>query len=362
MADALYIKYQPGDNGTRPINPCTNFWNSPSIWLTDANGNGLNNQAAVGQDNVINVQVDSLANVALTAVKVQVWVDDFTLGGVGPDAVVVNGTITPSGLTSTVPTAVSSNAAGIAQIHWTPNDAYLINSPLPNQGHVCVGANTYVEGASPEGAIKTSGLLDVCGNQHHGWKNIAVIKTTMLQKAQLARFALRVVNVGPERGEFRVGVTELGPELAMGPLEKEQLLTAPFVDLVRTPRTAEDENGSDDENDSQNIRPGCLDEPLERKRLRQGGQLVLTGLEKPIQLRPAATSATELAVIGQAGRGKEVKLIIEPGDRVPLTFQATIAGEPGEVHAFDITQTAGDGRILGGARIIAVTVPRWLSS
>jgi hypothetical protein len=365
MPNVLYIKYQPGDNGTRPINPCTNFWNSPSVWLTDANGNGLNNQAVVGQDNVINVQVDSLSKDSLTGVKVQVWVDDFTLGGVGPDAVVIGGTFTASGVTSTVPTAVSSNAAGLAQIHWTPNDAYLINSPDPNQGHVCIGANTYVEGATPEGAIKTSGLLDVCGDQHHAWKNIAVIKTSRIKKVDLAEFALRVVNVVPERAEFLVGVTELDRELAMGPLEKEQLLTAPFVDLVREPRPdqpGDDGDNGDDGGDDGNIRPGCLDEPLERKRLRRGGQLVLTGVDKPIPLRPAPKPAAEFGVIGQGGGAKEVKLVIEPGDRIPLTLQANLAGEPGDVHAFDITQTAGDGRIVGGARIVAVNVPGFLGS
>jgi hypothetical protein len=354
MADVLYIKYQASDNGTRPIDPNANFWTSPSVWLTDANGNGLNNQAVVGQDNVINVQVDSLSATALSGVKVQVWVDDFTLGGVGPDAVVIGGTISASGVTSTVPTAVSSSAGGVAQVHWTPNDAYLINSPLMNQGHVCVGANVYVEGASPEGAIKTSGLLDVLGNQHHAQKNIAVIKTVNLrgQKEQLVQFALRAVNTAPQRGEFGIVVTEPDPKVALGPLEKEQLLTASFVELAPVATPVGGPVGGPVG------RP--VGEPAERGRLRAGGQLVLAGLEQPVVLRPAQQKATALAVIGHVGRGNAITLAMEPGDRIPVTLQATLGGEVGDIHVFDITQTAGDGTVVGGARIIAVNTPAWL--
>jgi hypothetical protein len=358
MAGDLYIKYQNGDDGTRPINPCTNFWASPSVWLSDSNGNGIN-EAKVGSDNIINVQVDSKSATAKSGVKVQVWVCDFTLGGVGPAAALISGSSGgPAGRTGSVSTGVSSNAPGIAQVHWTPIDdpahgiSDLINSPEPNKGHVCVGANVYVEGTAPEGTIKTSGLLDVCNDQHHAWKNITVVKTIGLR---LVEFSFRVVNPSQEVEEFALAVAELDRELAMGQLEQEQLLTAGFVDL----RGGKDPNGDGDGDGD--IRPECLDEPLERKRLREGGELVLTGLEEPIPLRPAKDPARAVDVVAEEDRGRELKLPITPGDRVPVTLRAALGeSEAGEVHTFDITQTAGDGRVIGGARVIAVAVPEFL--
>jgi hypothetical protein len=350
MAD-LYIKYQTGDDGTRPINPCTNFWASPSVWITDSSGNGLN-EARVGQDNIINVQVDSKSATAKSGVKVQVWVCDFTLGGVGPAAVLVSGSAGgPSGRTGTVPTGVSSNAPGIAQVHWTPAEADLLNSPEPNKGHLCIGANAYFEGMPPEGVIRSSGLLDVCNDQHHGWKNITVIKTINLVEAT---FSFRVANPAVEVEEFLLTVEELDRELAMGQLEQEQLLTVGFVDL----RGGKDGDGGEGEE----IPPGCLDEPLERKRLRDGGQLVLTGMEEPVPLRPAAYPARKIDIVGEEGGGGELKLQIVPGDRVPVTLQTTFEkAETGEVHTFDITQRDGKGRIIGGGRVIAVVVPDWFT-
>jgi hypothetical protein len=349
MAGDLYIKYQTADTGARPIAPCTDFWNSPSVWLTDDKGAGIP-EAKVGKVNVINVQVDSKSTAGKSNVKVQVWVCDYTLGGVGPAAVLLSGSAgSSSGMTKTVQTAVSSSAPGLVQVQWTPVEADLINSPEPDHGHVCVGANTYVEGTGSEGAIKTSGLLDVCNDQHHAWKNIAVIKTINLVEVE---FGFRVVNpeLFTEAAEFLVAVNELEGELAMGPLEQEQLLTAAFVDL---------HGGKEIEE----VRPGCLDEPLERKRLRDGGRLVLTGMEEPIPLRPAPTPAGRVGVLSEQGGGPELKVAIAAGDRIPVTLRATLREEakPGEVHTFDVTQTAGNGRVIGGARVVTVTVPAWFT-
>jgi hypothetical protein len=299
--------------------------------------------------------VDSKSTTAKVGVKVQVWVCDFTLGGVGPAAVLTSGSAGgASGRTGTVPTGVSSNAPGIAQVHWTPQDADLLNSPEANKGHLCVGANVYVEGTPPEGTIKTSGLLDVCNDQHHAWRNITVVKTIGLR---VVEFSFRVVNPSEEVEEFALAVAELDRELAMGQLEQEQLLTAGFVDL----RGGKGPNGDGDGEGDGGVRPGCLDEPLERKRLREGGELVLTGLEEPVPLRPAKEPAREVDVLAEDDRGRELKLPITPGDRVPVTLRAALGeSEAGEVHTFDITQTAGDGRIIGGARVIAVAVPEFL--
>jgi hypothetical protein len=347
MAGDLFVKYQAGDNGTRPIAPCTNFWSSPSVWLTDVNGNGLN-EAQVGEDNIINVQVDSKSATARTAVKVQVWVCDFTLGGVGPGAVLLSGSAGgPSGRTATVPTGVSSSTPGIAQVHWTPVDADLINSADKTRGHVCAGASTYVEGAKPEGAIKTSGLLDVCNDQHHAWKNLTVVKSQNFRHAEMS---FRMVNPLLELAEFVIETRELERDEAMGQLELEQLLTADFVQFVP-------KNGGKPEP----VPPGCMTEPRERTLLREGGRLVLTGLEKPVALRPAREPAAEVGVVAEGGEGgKATKLTAAAGDRVPVTLVAELKdSDPGEVHTFEITQADERGRIVGGARVIVVAVPEW---
>ncbi|MEV8630893.1 hypothetical protein AB0395_04480 [Streptosporangium sp. NPDC051023] len=341
----LYVKYAAGDDGTDVIPSGAAFWASPSIWITDTAGNSIPN-AQVGVDNWVHVQVDSTSTDSYTGVKVQTWVCDYTAGFIGPDAA------RPSsgganGRTATVGTAVTKSSPGTMHVVWRPTTADLINGPNPNEGHLCVGANVYVETLpGPEGARLSSGRLDVINNRHHGWKNITVVAKT----PRLAPLAFRLTNLGPEPENFQVRAWELDQGEGIGSLQQEHLLTQHFVDLV------------DGEPRPDPVPALCQTEPPERRWLAQGGRLVLRGVPERTELRPAqhrAEFTIRTADQGCEEPGEHARLQIRPGELAPVIFVLGCDGEPGEVHTIDITQQTADGVVLGGARLIAVHVPEW---
>src|SRR4051794_5134152 len=160
---SLFIKFRANDTGTRPINPCTGFWESPSLWLT---GGFDASTAKVDVVNTIHAVVDNMASgQEKTGVRVQVWVCNYTIG-VGPGGVTPSSPGGASGSIRTIGT-IAAGASGEATIDWTPTEDDLVNAADPNSGHVCLGANCYtLTDAVPEGAQWTpqAGFLDICGN------------------------------------------------------------------------------------------------------------------------------------------------------------------------------------------------------
>lgn len=340
MADELYIKVDANDDGTRPLPAGTVTWTSPSIWLTDAQGTGIPS-ARVNQQCWINVQVDTTTEEFKENAKVQVWVCDYTLGGVGPASVLKSGSAgTSAGRTGTV--ALVTGAKRVARVRWTPVDADLINTADPNSGHVCAGANVYVAGNAPEGAVMSAGFVDVLKNQHHAQRNLSVVKT-----AARMFFPTFITNPDPEPREFVLETAWLGPELGMGPVAQETLLTADFVELA----------------DAEELERPPLElmaEPWERTRLAAGGTLVLAGVPDRIELRPAQ-DPLEVAIITSRETGPRVRVEVPPGGRVPVTLAATIqGGDVGDVHAVELTQLDQDGNPSAGARVLVVNAPEWL--
>jgi hypothetical protein len=335
----LYIKYDAADLGTDVIPAGAAFWASPSIWLSDVDGNTLT-KATTGKDTVINVQVDSVSPDSRTGVKVQVWVCDFTLGGVGPQAVVASGG-GAAGRITTIATSVSKTSPGVAHVTWQPTTADLINAPNPNEGHLCIGVNAFIENTPPpDGARVTGGFLDVINNRHHGWKNITVVKAVNKIRTFIT---FRMADPGTENGEFEVAAEDIG---AFGQLEAETLLAQGFVDLV------------DGVAEPVPIPAACLREPRERTRLAKGGVLVLNGMPETTPLRPAERRA-EFTLVTAEGSDQTLCMKAVPGAEVPVIFALEGNGAPGEVHVFDVVQRTTDGLVLGGARLIAVNVPEW---
>ncbi|GAA4878692.1 hypothetical protein [Actinomycetospora straminea] len=342
MTNDLFIKVNAADDGARPLPPDTATWTSPSIWLTNQRGDGIPS-AVVGQVNVVNVQVDSISPDPKTNVKVQVWVCDYTAGGVGPDSVLISGSAGGStGKIGTTMTAVAAGAPGIARVEWTPDTADLINTGDPNSGHVCAGANVFVQGAAPEGSLKSSGFVDVVNNQHHAQRNLTVIRI-----GGLVNFTMGVVNPGLELARFHLQAAPVDPELVMGPLERETLLTAHFVDLLGAEEPVR-------------VPLECMTEPLERTRLAGGGELILLGMPEPVPLRPA-TAPLDAQLVTAEGSDQHLTVEVEPGDRLPVTLRARLGdGDVGDVHGVELTQIDDNGNILGGARVLLVNTPNWV--
>ncbi|MCD0449202.1 hypothetical protein LO762_08375 [Actinocorallia sp. API 0066] len=342
----LYIKYDASDDGSSAIPGGAVFWASPSIWLADDEGDTLP-YAKVGVPTSIMVQVNSTSTTPRTQVKVQTWVCDYTPGHIGPDTA-LSSSGGPNGRTKTVSTAVSKAGPGTVAIPWTPKAADLINGPDPDHGHVCVGANVYVEfvpteeAPPPEGGRLSSGTLDVMKNRHHGWKNITVVRNG----PQFRPMVFRLTNPGPEPATFGVRAWEVDGDAPLSDVEQEHLLATHFVDLVEGAPKPPPQN------------PACLREPRERTWLAEGGRLVLLGVPDQVSLRRADRRA-DFVLRTAEGAFESGTVRVEPGQRVPVALTVTSRGEPGEVHTFDIVRHTEDGTIVGGARLITVDVPDW---
>ena len=386
MADELYIKYATNDTGSRPIPAGQPIYLSPSIWLTG----GLDTTTAkVGVVNTVNVQVDSTQvdpGKGRANVKVQVWVCDFTLGGVGPAASLLSGSSNgTAGITDTVDTVVYASAPGVAKVPWTPVPADLINTNDPKTGHVCIGANVYVEDAAPEGTIKNFGLLDVPNNPHHAWKNIAVVAAPQGGNANMQ---FRVVNERAEPQEYEIGVQEIAPERSFAPSEWEAMAGKYYIDTRVGPDITIN-GGTQRSTLPPEVeiglgrvgvgRFGLLGhrggfgekvlktmlaqdaEPFERQLRRAGGELFLSRailqLDEPVRLRPALDFGRLPTLVGGGKVGNRFRTRFDALDRAPFTLHLEGGDALGQVRAFDITQTTESGALSGGARIVTITVP-----
>ncbi|HZW34286.1 MAG TPA: hypothetical protein VFF52_26420 [Isosphaeraceae bacterium] len=135
----LYIPYQAGDNGTRPLPSGANFWSGPGVTLDPTNG-------AVDQSTYIPnnqpcgilVQVQNKSQVAYQLITVEVWVcNPATLVGPESGLPIASGSSTtsmtgqvlnPSGMQFIVPVAGFQPYPGLTK---SPGD------------HVCLIANCY---------------------------------------------------------------------------------------------------------------------------------------------------------------------------------------------------------------------------
>lgn len=384
MPDDLFIKYKTGDTGARPTTAGEPVHLSPSITLSG----GINaTTAKIGVVNTINVQVDSKQTdpgQGKINVKVQVWVCDFNLG-VGPAAALLsNSSNGASGFTDTVDTTVYAGAPGLAQVNWTPVPADLINKYDPNTGHVCIGANVYVEGTAPEGAIKSFGTLDPFGNQHHAQKNIAVVQVAA---GGMKALPFRVINDQRDPMDYQVEVAELDPRQVFDPVQLEALATYQFVEVKVGP-TITIPGGStletlepgtqwelgrlgvgrlglvvspETEVETAQTRLVQAAEPFERQLLRAGAELYLSPAalqyDEPVPLRAAEDFGRLPTMIGGGEAGSRFRTRLDALDRTPFTLHVEGGDRPGEVRVFDATQTDEQGRVRGGARVISVTTP-----
>jgi hypothetical protein len=340
MAGNLFIKWDPSDTGNRPIPGGSAFWASPSIWINSPG----NFTATTGQDNYVYVQVDRVGGGSdANPAYVQTWV--------------CNPTTAPGPSGSTLPSAGGSS--GLPQASIAPNTTLpqtILNNWIPakadatiNGGHLCIVANVY--DTNGDGADLTSGFVDVVNNQHHAQRNISVVAGMMgMMMKVLIWFPILEALPEGDRGPGVIRIHKLPVERVLSPVIKETLLTSPLVQLEREREAAA---GEDEE---EPLSPFCVKEPVERRRLRHGGELFLAGSEHRIH-----ASETELARAG-----------IVYGDRLVQNIEvAPVAGaspvrtivldlskdDLGGVHEFDITHTNQKGQVVGGMRAVVLNAP-----
>ena len=415
MANDLFIKYTEPDAGN-PITPCTDYWTSPSLWLSDPPGESGNvvdaGTARVGRRCMINVRVSSKSGTPKAPTRVQLWVCNFTIA-VGPAGSVrsLNPANPPAGKIITVNPGPSSAAPGVGAVAWTPTADDLINAP-GGAGHLCLAGNAFF--ASPDSELADGAQitdpttrLDICGNRHHGQRNIAV--QAVNAGGDEMKFRMQAGNPGGKNEKFQFEVAELRPKV-LDPTELSHLASTQFAGVLgdiptgpghgksklpghlgtgklkiphlgtgklkiphlgtgklRIPRSLLRDLqlaqiGQDAPAFPQITDFGDTPEEAFERTLKgtvpillRAGDRVLLG-DRHSAVHPATSGAESFDIASDDGQaGTDLTLALPPGEEQTVTFSATVgAQKPGAVSIFDVTQKAPDGQVLGGARILAL--------
>lgn len=205
----LLIKRNATDNGQRPIDPCTNFWSSPDLWV---DGGPSNTQAQEGVAHTIKARVKNIStNETVEDVNVEAWVCDYTAGPLP------TGQLSPPGrVTGFRPGALGPGASAVISCAptWTPTSAQV----AMNNGHLCLAANTWAELPRLDGAeLPAGGTLKICCDSHHGQCNINLIgadggeeamHSMMLRATEEMRQMHAILEINPIPGRIGFGMAE----------------------------------------------------------------------------------------------------------------------------------------------------------
>jgi hypothetical protein len=367
----LYIKSDVGDNGTtHPLQDGTNFWESPSLWLSDMDVDAPPpsdaDKATVGLLRYINVRVDNKGNNDHIDVQVQVWIANPTLGlqpfqaiPDGPDAFKKRPDFsnpTPPAVPEAL--TVPKNSSATLRVPWKPTSDDLTDQNFGSP-HLCIAANCF---ALTEGVIFTPGgsPFDAKTFQHMAQRNITLLPAG--QRGGQIRFPFEVANVRGIDAEFTLAVDEILGDDGLDVLGREQVLLGRFttisgVDVIEMTRLR--------------AQYFCqqLGQPIERALLAAGGAPVLVDSRDSFEVHGADTRAQE-AVFSSANilddrrhehghvRCEEPTVRARAGTLVPVTLDVTIAEQTGAggVHTFQVRQYDDTGTVVGGIRFMALAV------
>jgi hypothetical protein len=344
MPDSLFIKYKPTDTGARPIPSCGSGeipWLSTAIDIVPG-------PAQVGVACQIRVRVDSkTVSFPGGAVKVQVWVCDYT-GGVGPSTATappydpVSGDASSGGPTivaGTVTPGAPPGAQTVA-VPWTPKATELRNPRPDGSFHMCVAANVFSDDpvAGIDGASLGVGqFLNLCGNQHHAQKNLSILPAAAPGGGGMFPFML---GIGAEEDAiFELEAREVRRE-RFELAELKDLAALVFVEL-----------------------PEGFDLATLEKLHASGEEveLLLAGERARVHEARGPAGPFELEAPGQKGHRVKVEVPAGRPQTVRLRVRLGKEDEPGAVHAFDIVQRFAsgkhEGRLAGGARALLVFAP-----
>ena len=309
---------------TFPIDPCTNYWLCPNVWLDHAGDMTVDAATAkVGAPNTVKVQVFNKNQQPISNVNVEVWVCDYTLG-VSPASSLASsnpGNGAMVGFTGSI--ASGSSAIISCSPIWTPTTA----DAALNGGHVCIAANCYGDSPGDDGQPLSPAGFSFCCNAHHAQRNIAVRAITQAM-AKEGGFGFRFFAANPDQErelEAVLEIKEVRGKMALTRNERQLLLSGPHVKVL----------ASDYDQ--------C--------------KLILAGDYAITPLRPSRFRPRELFLEGDAiGKGNSLKVYLKPGERLPLAMRAEFNSkeEPGGFYTFDVTQTNAHGEIVGGVRVMTL--------
>lgn len=322
----LYIRWsETGSDDNRTDPGAARWYLSASLKIInpqDANQDqGL---AVTGKPQKIRVLVDTLATTA--NVVVQVWACAWgTAGqpflpsahgsqGLLADGVDVGGVHQPFTADPAPPAAQLS-----VDLDWTPlnTDLTAIGEPLNADLHVCLLANCYstVAGDGAQAFPANPQAFDVPNNRHRAQRNIKLHPVVnAMRQIKIAMFAGNPFAEGEDVFEIQAAEPSR-PDLAKGDLQ----------DLQRGRWLR-----ADDQLPGRGGRLQLADEPLPEIALAIGGEKPRSG--------PLKAELT-------AGKPQQLELDV-----------AVPEAEPGTLHVLDVVQRRGDKEVVGGGRILLLTV------
>ena len=167
----LVVGYQAGDDGTRPLQGGTVFWESPNVWVESSAGI---NQPVPGEANTVFVRLANLGLQDATGVYVRFWWADPSLAINEANAHQIN----PQNLPAV---SVPSLSSVVVQCPdpWIPI--------FENNGHECLFVEAYIPGFDDLNAP-----LDPVDDRHVGQKNEQLI---FVAKGHIFTTGLQALNV-----------------------------------------------------------------------------------------------------------------------------------------------------------------------
>jgi hypothetical protein len=282
---------------------------------------------------------------------VQVWVCDYGIG-VGPKGGIASAGGS-AGLKDRHALTLAAGGQASFSVRWTPDVNDLNIRTQQGKGHACIAANVFWKGTTPppeSDLLSGLDVLAICGDGaegtggHHGQHNIMI--GPMTTGMPMINLDFNVFNLLRKRETFVVEVEEILGAGALGAAGREALLAERWIML---------KGGKPGRVRPKHDHHGPL-EPIERAKLRRGGRLVLRRGHRPIQIARKRVENPTLTGHGVDGKGPKVHVTVPGGRSQKIALQFPRPNEsPGTAHVFDVTQRNRQGRVLGGARIIAVT-------
>jgi hypothetical protein len=310
---SLYLPYETGDTGSRPLPLGAKFWSSPAIFL----GTGAIDLSTYqdGVQNVIEVVVqenyqregDQIPNVF-----VEVWVcDPATI--VGPSQALNPSQPAPP---SKCLTGSAGWGGGFSVPVQVPGFVPYAGMSSQPGGHACLIANCYgsnsasghpiTDGQSLKNSTTADFVSLVQDNAHVAQHNIFAEAMSGSSKRHLS-FPFNAVAAAP-KGEEKV-ILEIESVSVDAALTKDDL------------------------------------------------SFLRKGRYRDLRLHPSRTPLKAFAIEGHGGAAKSISMELHAGHPVPLSILAELGPgdhEPGGVHVLNVIQKTTSGRVQGGIHLLGV--------
>ncbi len=315
MSGNLFLQYEAGDTGTRPLPLNSTFWLSPAVVLATPDGNYT--VTTPPTPTTIDVQVSLMKPAAYEFITVEVWVCDPTTNPTPSNALfpfqpdpqgqrVLTGVYAPPNPNQAISTVPVIQVTGFVP--------YSGISSLP-AGHCCLIANCY--GTLPDNTTDGVDLLTeptanftnlVQNDQHVAQHNIFADVTPPGPHMRVINFPFRAATSLREGAELvRLEIAETPPA---------QLRTMLHSGLP----------------------------PFQGAKF---GGLRLEISERPVKF-------FGLTGLPKEGRAVELELEAYRSEVLTATVELDPAERPGAAHAFDIVQRDAKGMVQGGLRLVTI--------